>query len=151
MGRAHRTGCAPNTAQARQVLISCLIVAVWFQEILRKYEKNIKAKKQLMLFQLHLIHDWSSDTVITSPPNCCYEHRRINKHNKYCQKKKEEKRQKTTPDKLKALNYMAVSAWTRALCVRPPCDSLDELEIYNTGFYSTPRPKSEILPPLLAL
>ncbi len=36
-------------------------------------------------------------------------------------------------------------------CVCLPCDSLDELEIYNTGFYSKPQPKTVILSPLLAL
>lgn len=52
---------------------------------------------------------------------------------------------------------MAVSVCMRVcmcalyMCVCVPCDSLDELEIYNTGSYSKPRPKTVILPPLLAL
>lgn len=35
-------------------------------------------------------------------------------------------------------------------CVCLPCDSLDELEIYNTGFYSKPQPKTVILSPLFS-
>lgn len=48
--------------------------------------------------------------------------------------------------------YLCVRACMGCVhCVCLPCDSLDELEIYNTGFYSKPQPKTVILPPLLAL
>lgn len=47
--------------------------------------------------------------------------------------------------------YLCIYGHVHCVCVCLPCDSLDELEIYNTGFYSKSQPKTVILPPLLAL
>lgn len=98
-------------------------------------KKKVKSKTNLMLFQLNLIHNWSSDTVITSPPCSCYKQSHINKHNKYCQKNKNKTGQTKNPE-LRGWARMDV----RFVCL--PCDSLDELEIYNTGFYSKPHQKN---------
>lgn len=128
MGRLHGGGRVPNTFR----LSRFSSVADWFSHCFGKSLKHThasththKAETNLMLFQLNSIQDACSDTVITSS---CYEHRRINKHNEHCQKKT------TKPDKLKALSLCT------CVCVCAPvqhgylpCDSLDELEISNTG------------------
>lgn len=115
--------------QPRQFLISCLIAFVSGR---RKKNKRSQGQDKPHATEF----DTRSDTVITSPPYSCYKPRciKINIISTV-------KTTKTKSDKLKALNYMAASVCVRACAdVRPPCDSLDELEIYNAGFYSKPQP-----------
>lgn len=97
----------------------------------------------------------SSDTVITNPPCSCCKHWNINKHNKYCQKNKNKTGQTKNPELhgffcVYVFVCVCVCIDGCELCVCLPCDSLDELEIYNTGFYSKPWPKTVILSPLFS-
>lgn len=153
MGLLHcgTTGCVPNADFSGSPVFDLLFNSFCFVSgNLRKKKSHGQDKPHVISTEFDTRFE-GSDTVITNPLCSCCKRWNINKHNKYCQKNKNKNGQTKNPELHGCFHvFVCACVYGCVHCVRLPCDSLDELEIYNTGFYRKTQPKTVIPSPLLA-